>query len=183
MLQANRIFMFIPIQICILVLIGGVTTRVFSVAIWDGNVLAKLILCWFAGMVAFHSGVLFSRIFTQHSYAAFQKKRSKDKKKKRGTKPHEKPDTDLNKPDSDHGKPETDVKATKVLDDDILCSICLDNEADHLFIPCGHVCVCMNCSQRVLDTTSTCPLCRLTCTAAYRVYLPSSGRIQPNAST
>ena len=36
------------------------------------------------------------------------------------------------------------------------CSICMTNRSRVVFVPCGHVCSCLNCSQRL----TTCPLCR-----------------------
>ena len=36
------------------------------------------------------------------------------------------------------------------------CVVCLDNPRGTVLIPCGHVCVCLLCSQQV----DTCPVCR-----------------------
>jgi len=35
------------------------------------------------------------------------------------------------------------------------CSVCLERKSDTLFQPCGHVCVCDDCSARL----TTCPMC------------------------
>ena len=46
------------------------------------------------------------------------------------------------------------------------CVICLDASRTHVFVPCGHVCVCDACSQNtVLDNRAgfrilQCPICR-----------------------
>ncbi|KMZ63200.1 E3 ubiquitin ligase-like protein [Zostera marina] len=37
-----------------------------------------------------------------------------------------------------------------------LCVICLEQEYNAVFVPCGHMCCCMSCSSRL----SLCPICR-----------------------
>jgi hypothetical protein len=37
----------------------------------------------------------------------------------------------------------------------ILCVICLENIADHVVLPCGHLCLCGGCSKKVLSTKNT----------------------------
>jgi hypothetical protein len=36
------------------------------------------------------------------------------------------------------------------------CVVCLDSRIDTAVIPCGHVCVCFECSGQIMD----CPMCR-----------------------
>lgn len=36
------------------------------------------------------------------------------------------------------------------------CSVCMENPATHAAVPCGHQCVCEECSLKLQD----CPLCR-----------------------
>lgn len=36
------------------------------------------------------------------------------------------------------------------------CKVCLDRDADVVFMPCGHLCTCVDCAQAL----RTCPLCR-----------------------
>lgn len=38
-----------------------------------------------------------------------------------------------------------------------LCSVCMDEEKDHAFVVCGHLCVCRNCAQQC---NGKCPICR-----------------------
>ena len=48
------------------------------------------------------------------------------------------------------------IKNTKVFNCDE-CVICIDAKSTCLFIPCGHLCTCMECCE---DIEATCPLCR-----------------------
>ena len=41
---------------------------------------------------------------------------------------------------------------------DTECSICMDENSDQVFIPCGHVCVCKNCVAE--SKLKECPICR-----------------------
>lgn len=38
------------------------------------------------------------------------------------------------------------------------CCTCLNTTATHMFVPCGHLCICNDCEQRLED--KKCPLCR-----------------------
>ena len=49
------------------------------------------------------------------------------------------------------------------------CSICLVNPTTHIFVPCGHKCICATC-QIDLHAISACPICQTTHTACIRVY-------------
>jgi hypothetical protein len=46
-------------------------------------------------------------------------------------------------------------------DEDPICIICMDAPKTLVFVPCGHYCVCSECSERLKE----CPLCRegITC--------------------
>ncbi|KAL7576467.1 hypothetical protein ACA910_017976 [Epithemia clementina (nom. ined.)] len=55
---------------------------------------------------------------------------------------------------------------TTATDDNRTCVICLEEKADHVLIPCGHVCLCKSCQA----STRTCPLCRARC-RAYQIFL------------
>lgn len=41
-----------------------------------------------------------------------------------------------------------------------MCVICLSQESDTLIFPCGHLCLCSNCSDVVKTQTKMCPVCR-----------------------
>ena len=47
------------------------------------------------------------------------------------------------------------------------CAICLDDDAEYAAVPCGHRCLCANCSK----TVSECPVCRTRMTAVLRVFV------------
>jgi len=49
------------------------------------------------------------------------------------------------------------------------CSVCLCDEANRLFIGCGHVCTCESCVLMV----SSCPMCRARITGVLPVELPA----------
>ena len=56
-----------------------------------------------------------------------------------------------------------------------LCVICHDREAEHAVIPCGHLCLCSDCSTdyRSLGVSQSCPLCRGTVQGTLKIYLSS----------
>mmetsp|Transcript_14795 Transcript_14795/g.28639 ORF Transcript_14795/g.28639 Transcript_14795/m.28639 type:complete len:434 (-) Transcript_14795:202-1503(-) len=49
------------------------------------------------------------------------------------------------------------------------CVVCYDNSVETCFEPCGHACVCLQCSDQAL-----CPICRTEVTQARRIFLASS---------
>lgn len=50
------------------------------------------------------------------------------------------------------------------------CVVCMADGKTHLLAPCGHVCVCGNCSQVLLMQYANCPICRTPISAAYKVF-------------
>ena len=48
------------------------------------------------------------------------------------------------------------------------CCCCQEQLVNLLFLPCGHVCTCVECGQRL----KTCPLCRQQISGARRLLLP-----------
>jgi len=50
-----------------------------------------------------------------------------------------------------------------------LCVICHEFSRSHLFVPCGHMCVCLRCSDRVMERTCKCPMCSETVMMVTRV--------------
>ena len=50
------------------------------------------------------------------------------------------------------------------------CVVCLEEKANHIIMPCAHLCVCADCAMRVEDK---CPVCRRPFSGrAVRVYTP-----------
>ena len=35
-------------------------------------------------------------------------------------------------------------------EEDSSCVVCMDDECTHVFVPCGHVCVCATCAEAVM---------------------------------
>lgn len=52
--------------------------------------------------------------------------------------------------------------------EDVKCSICLDEPPQMICIPCGHLCLCENCSKKL--TKKKCPICNLRVKNIYKVF-------------
>lgn len=50
------------------------------------------------------------------------------------------------------------------------CVICLEAEASHILIPCGHQCLCTECSKHYNGCSQKCPLCRAPSRMAVKVF-------------
>eukprot|EP01025_Chloroclados_australasicus_P033008 TRINITY_DN3352_c0_g3_i2.p1 TRINITY_DN3352_c0_g3~~TRINITY_DN3352_c0_g3_i2.p1 ORF type:complete len:384 (+),score=42.36 TRINITY_DN3352_c0_g3_i2:60-1154(+) len=48
-----------------------------------------------------------------------------------------------------------------------LCVICMENRCDAVFVPCGHMCCCYACGERM---SRRCPVCRGRSTSLVKVY-------------
>ncbi|XP_076818322.1 E3 ubiquitin-protein ligase XIAP-like isoform X2 [Clavelina lepadiformis] len=59
------------------------------------------------------------------------------------------------------------VQRVRELQDERKCKICLDNIADVVFVPCGHLCSCVDCAQALRK----CPICRSKIEKSIRTYL------------
>lgn len=53
-------------------------------------------------------------------------------------------------------------------DDD--CKICFDMKINCVILPCGHLCICMNCSRQLSKRSGKCPVCRGPIQQAKQVY-------------
>ena len=51
-------------------------------------------------------------------------------------------------------------------EEDKLCVVCLDNSKQYAIVPCGHLCVCHDCSTQLLY----CPMCRVRKEDVLRIY-------------
>jgi len=50
------------------------------------------------------------------------------------------------------------------------CVICTDNETTHIVIPCGHKCLCEECSKSFPMQMMKCPMCRVDIESVIRVF-------------
>lgn len=69
----------------------------------------------------------------------------------------------------DHSKPVSPTRAHP--DDGSLCVVCVDVPANHVIIPCGHVCLCDICSKHSNSSMSLCPICRTPAERIMQVFL------------
>lgn len=51
------------------------------------------------------------------------------------------------------------------------CAVCFDGPKSHIFVPCGHVCVCKECADSIIASTKQCPICRGDSSTAIQVFL------------
>lgn len=51
-----------------------------------------------------------------------------------------------------------------------LCCVCFKEEYNCVFIPCGHLCCCMNCGKKVYELNHKCPLCKKTIDKCQKTY-------------
>ena len=40
------------------------------------------------------------------------------------------------------------------------CLVCLTEEKNTVIMPCGHMCVCLECGNGLVKAKHTCPICR-----------------------
>jgi len=50
------------------------------------------------------------------------------------------------------------------------CVICTDNETTHIVVPCGHKCLCEDCSKSFPMQMMKCPMCRVDIGSVIRVF-------------
>ena len=51
------------------------------------------------------------------------------------------------------------------------CNICYVNKLDTILFPCGHLCLCQECSKKITDN---CPICRVNVTGTLKCDLKAS---------
>ena len=51
-----------------------------------------------------------------------------------------------------------------------LCVVCMDDEADGVILPCGHLCGCEPCLQILLNSEPKCPICRARMNSVVKVF-------------
>ena len=50
-----------------------------------------------------------------------------------------------------------------------MCVVCLEEPNTHAMVPCGHLCVCAACSQKIGKTA--CPVCREPVQMVMKIYM------------
>lgn len=64
-------------------------------------------------------------------------------------------------PPPSHNNNKQTPKPIKAKEGDLACIICMENIADHCIIPCGHISLCVVCSNRLKqESFPKCPTCR-----------------------
>jgi len=53
-------------------------------------------------------------------------------------------------------KTEFKIEKKEEIPEEISCKICFEAVIDSVFVPCGHLCVCMDCGKSL----KICPMCR-----------------------
>lgn len=61
-------------------------------------------------------------------------------------------------------------RITNRLKDLNTCCVCMDQTIKTIFIPCGHKCVCSDCSRTILNSTKICPTCRVTIVSSHSIF-------------
>lgn len=51
------------------------------------------------------------------------------------------------------------------------CCICLDKIKTHAFLPCGHLCSCMDCASFLAAQREPCPICRRPIQRAAQIFV------------
>ena len=67
--------------------------------------------------------------------------------------------------DTDDANSEGDVEEREVIEvpDSLECIVCMTNMKEVMFDPCGHVCICRDCAERMRLPSGRvkCPVCRM----------------------
>ena len=50
------------------------------------------------------------------------------------------------------------------------CIVCLQSKREYAFVPCGHLCICRDCSVCIANLDSRCPLCRCNATHVMKIF-------------
>jgi len=67
---------------------------------------------------------------------------------------------------------DVEAHAVQLAADESECAVCMDKTRTHSFVPCGHRCVCRNCSGVVMRAAQPCcPVCRAPATSSIQTFL------------
>jgi hypothetical protein len=56
-------------------------------------------------------------------------------------------------------------------DEPVECCVCLDKDKSHALLPCGHLCVCVDCADQLAAGNSPCPVCRRPIDRAVQIFV------------
>ncbi|KAJ4460223.1 putative RNA-binding protein [Paratrimastix pyriformis] len=59
------------------------------------------------------------------------------------------------------------------------CTICLDQPATVVFVPCGHLCCCPDCSEMIMAKNRQCPICRADISTSVRTFFSGAPADEP----
>jgi len=51
------------------------------------------------------------------------------------------------------------------------CCVCMESRKSHIFVPCGHVCVCGGCADNIMAASKECPICRQVSSLCMKVFM------------
>ena len=52
-----------------------------------------------------------------------------------------------------------------------ICVVCRHQDAVMAIVPCGHVCLCAECSSSIMTNDKKCPLCRIAIEKIMKIYI------------
>ena len=81
---------------------------------------------------------------------------------------HLKKENDLMKDENVLKKDALQIMEAELKTKERLCTICLFNEIQVVFLPCGHFCTCFKCALK--DSLKTCPICRVSLERKIKTY-------------
>jgi hypothetical protein len=50
------------------------------------------------------------------------------------------------------------------------CKVCMEQQMTHVFAPCGHLCCCVGCKDKIIRANNECPVCRKQIESSFQVY-------------
>ena len=50
------------------------------------------------------------------------------------------------------------------------CCVCMQGSKTHIFIPCGHLCVCHKCGEGLMASSKACPICQQVSSSCIKVW-------------
>jgi hypothetical protein len=62
------------------------------------------------------------------------------------------------------------IDGDEIIPEEHECVICRTSRKTHVFVPCGHLCVCVDCAEITTSLSKTCPICRKESTNIMQVF-------------